>query len=229
MRAPIRPLSLALADACFLHWPVSTTRIQSMIPDWTDPDTLEGSAWISAIALSIARFDAFGVPLREDVEAVVLRTYVTTPSGQRAICFLSVDVSDRIAADAARTLFRVPASHADVDRRTRGGRTEVAARRRDGSGAGLTVAFEAVGEPSTTAPDTLASFLVERERYVATGPLGTRFVGSVGHPPWTVQPADATATDQTVLDAAGLDAREEPSLAHYSPGLEMTIGAPELL
>ncbi|NHN42748.1 DUF2071 domain-containing protein [Halorubellus sp. JP-L1] len=229
MLGPIRPLSLALADACFVHWPVSPARVRATVPDWTEPDTVAGSAWVSAIALTIDRFDAFGVPLRENVETVALRTYVTTPDGQRAIHFLSADVNDRVAADAARTLFRVPTSHAHVDRRTRGDRTEVDARRRDGSGANLAVAFEPAGNPATTAPDTLASFLVDRERYVATGPLGTRLVGSVGHPPWTVQPADATVTDRTLLDAVGLDAPDEQSLVHYSPGLEMTLDAPRPL
>lgn len=98
------------------------------------------------------------------------------------IRFLSLDVTDRPASDAARTLFRVPSHRADVRQRQQGNRTEVVARRRDAPSVRLAVTFEPAGEPAPTASDTLASFLVDRERYVTTGSLGTRLVGSVGRP-----------------------------------------------
>ncbi|WP_227132908.1 YqjF family protein [Halorubellus salinus] len=227
MSIAVRPLSLALSDACLAHWPVAAGTIRDRIPDWTEPDRFDDSAWVSAILLSIDRFDAFGVPVRRDVEAVILRTYVSTPAGQRAIHFLSLDVNDRLVADAMRNLFRLPAHHATVRRLEDGDRTEVVARRRGQDRARLAVTYTPVGEPGPTAPDTLSSFLVERERYVATGPLGSRLVGSVGHPPWPVQPADATVTERSLLDAADIDPAGEPSLVHYSPGVEMTIGTLE--
>jgi len=225
----IRPLSVELSDVWFVHWPVSPRVVRSRIPEWTEPDTVDGSAWVSALALSMDRFDVFGVPVREAVEGVNLRTYVTTPSGERAVSFLSLDVTDRLAADAARRLFRLPYHEADVRRRREGDRTEVVSRRREDSDVRLAVTFEPVGEPAPTAPDTLASFLVERDRYVTTGPFGRRLVGSVGHPPWSVQPADVTVTERTLLDAAGVDEVEGSPLVHHSPGLEMTIGSLEPL
>lgn len=224
MPAPLRPLSLRLSDVCFIHWPVSTAAIRACIPDWTEPDTSDGTAWVTAVAVTIDRFETFGVPVRENVEAVILRTYVRTPSDQRAVHFLSLDVTDRIAADAAQALFRFPAHHADVERRRRDDGTEVRARRRSAAAPGLHAEFQPLGEPATAEPDTLASFLVTRERYVTTGPLGTRLVGSVGHPPWTLQPADVTVRDDTLLDAAAVTPTDGQPLVHYSPGLDMTIG-----
>jgi uncharacterized protein YqjF (DUF2071 family) len=231
MPGPLRPLSVVLSDVCFVHWPVSRSAVEAIVPDWVEPETADGAAWVSALALSINRFDAFGVPVREDLEGINLRTYVRTPAGDRAVFFLSLDITDRLAADTARTLFRLPYHHADVRRRLQGGRTEVVAKRGDGSGARLSLTFEPVGEPTRTAPDTLPSFLIDRERYVTTGPLGTRLVGAVGHDPWTVQPADATVAERALLSAAGIDAEAvdgEP-IAHYSPGVEMGIGALEPL
>lgn len=229
MSGPLRPLSIALSDVCFCHWPVAPAAVRAALPAWARPDTMDATAWVSALSLSIDRFDAFGVPLREHVETVAVRTYVQTPSGDRAVAFLSLDVTDRLVADALRTLFHLPASHADVRRRRQGGRTEVVSRRRDGENARLGVTFEPTGTPMTTAPDTLAAFLLDRERYVTTGPLETRLVGSVGHPPWTVQPADAAVTETTLLDAAGVDALDGEPLAHYSPGVEMGVGVLEPL
>jgi hypothetical protein len=227
MPIAVRSLSLSLADVCLAHWPVPAETVRTRIPAWTDPDCFDDSGWVSAILLSIDRFDAFGVPVRRGVEAVILRTYVTTPAGQRAIHFLSLDVNDRLVADAMGNLFRLPAHHATVRRREDGERTEVVARRRGDDRARLAVTFTPAGDPGPTAPDTLSSFLVERERYVATGPLGSRLVGSVGHPPWPVQPADATVTERSLLDAAGIDPAGDPSLVHYSPGIEMAIGTLE--
>lgn len=229
MPESIRPLSVGLSDVCFVHWPVSPTVVASVVPDWVEPDTFDGTAWVSALALTIDRFDVFGLPVRRDIEGVNLRTYVTTPAGNRAVYFLSLDVTDRFAADTARTLFALPYHHADIRRRHQGDRTEVLATRQPDSRTRLTVTFEPLGDPSQPAPDTLASFLVDRDRYVTTGPLGTRLVGSVGHPTWTVQPADATVTDRTLLTEGGIDDVEENPLVHYSPGLEMTIGALEPL
>lgn len=225
----LRPLSVELSDVCFVHWPVPKAALHSCVPEWTEPDTVDGSAWVSALAISIDRFDAFGVPIREDLGSVNLRTYVTTPSMDRAVCFLSLDVSDKIAADAMRRLFRLPAHHAEMRRRRTEDGVTVVARRRDGSGTRLRATFDPVGEPTPTAPDTLASFLVDRDRYVTTGPLGRRLVGSVGHPPWPLQPADGTIAEQTLLHAAGIGTVDETPLVHYSPGLEMTVGRLETL
>ncbi|WP_323676076.1 DUF2071 domain-containing protein [Halorubellus sp. PRR65] len=225
MTDAIRPLSLSLSDACFLHWPVPADAVRPLIPEWTDPDTFDGTAWVSAVALSIDRLDAFELPVREGLEAVSVRTYVDTPGGDRAVCFLSLDVTDGLAADAVRRVFRLPASRATVRRRRDGDRTEVVARRRGGERGRLTVTFEPVGDPGRTAPDTLSSFLVDRSRYVATGPLGTQLVGSVGHSPWRVRSADATVTERSLLAPVGVDATADPSLVHHSPGLDMTVGA----
>lgn len=229
MPGPLRPLSVVLSDVYFVHWPVPRPTVDAVVPDWVEPDTSDGSAWVSALALSIDRFDALGVPVREDLQGINLRTYVRTPAGDRAVSFLSLDVTDRLAADTARTLFRLPYHYADVRRRHQGDRTEVVAKRRDGSGARLSLTIEPTGSPTTTAPDTLPSFLIDRERYVTTGPLGTRLVGAVGHEPWTVQPADATLAETTLLSAAGIDAVDGDPIAHYSPGIEMGIGALEPL
>ena len=134
-------------------------------------------------------------------------------------------LADRLAAETARSVFRLPYYHASIRRRRQGDRTEVVARRRVDAETRLTVTFESTGELRTAAPDTLASFLVERERYFTTGPLGTRLVGSVGHPSWSIQTATATITENTLLSAAGIDRVEGDPLVHYSPGVEMGIGA----
>lgn len=225
MNEPVRPLSASLSDVCFVHWPYPPAEVEALLPPWLEPDTEDGRAWVTALPLTMARFDLLGVPVRERVEGVNLRTYVRTSDGTRGVWFLSLDVDDRIAAETARSVFQLPYHRARIRRRTQGERTEVVARRRGDGDARLAVTFEPEGEPLEPGPDTLPSFLIERHRYFTNGPLGTRLRGSVGHPPWPVQPATVAVAENTLLDAAGLGDPDDDPLVHYSPGVEMGIGA----
>jgi uncharacterized protein YqjF (DUF2071 family) len=173
--------------------------------------------------------DAFGLPVREDVEAVNLRTYVMSPYGDRGVYFLSLDLTDRLGAETARRLFRLPYYAADVDRSVEDGQTVLRARRRDDATASFAVSYEPSGPTQTASPDTLASFLTERYRYYTEGPLGTHLVGNVGHDPWALQSAAASVADPSLLETVGLGDPDERPLAHYSDGTTMRIGPPKPL
>lgn len=226
MRTGIEPLTITLRDVCFCHWPVSEAHVSRLVPDWLAPDTADGSAWISAVAMELSEFDAFGLPVREDVLAVNLRTYVRGPGGDRGVYFCSLDATDRPAVDTARRLFRLPYYFAEVEWTRNDARTTVRIVRRDGSGSTLAIACEASGPAQSASPDTLPSFLAERYRYFTEGPLGTRLVGSVGHEPWALQSATATLTEDGLLETVGLDDPDPRPLAHYSAGTTMRIGVP---
>lgn len=226
MRGGLEPLTVTLRDVCFLHWPVSESAVDRLVPGWLTPDTIDGSAWVSALPMAMARFDAFGVPVRENLRAVTLRTYVRSPAGDRGVYFLSLDVSDPLAADVARRLFGLPYYDAAIEHSTEGDRTSLRARRRDDANSSIAVTYEPSGPVRSASPDTLASFLAERYRYFVDGPFGTRLVGSVGHDPWSLQSATATVTNDGLLASVGLDDPDARPLAHYSDGTEMRIGPP---
>ncbi|WP_226012912.1 YqjF family protein [Halomicrobium salinisoli] len=225
MNSGVEPLAVAVSDVLFCHWPIDEDAAEAVVPPWLSPDALAGSAWASVVALRMDRFDAFGLPVREGLEAVNLRTYVRGPSGDRGVYFRSLDATDRLAVGTARRLFRLPYHRARIDRSESGGKTTVLARRCDGSGAGVTATFSPEGEPDPPEPDTLHSFLTERYRYFTEGPLGTRLVGSVGHEPWPLQPVDATVEVDGLLSAEGIETDGDP-LYHYSPGVRIRIGPP---
>ncbi|WP_226021416.1 YqjF family protein [Halomicrobium salinisoli] len=225
MNSGVEPLAVAVSDVLFCHWPIDEDAAEAVVPPWLSPDALAGSAWASVVALRMDRFDAFGLPVREGLEAVNLRTYVRGPSGDRGVYFRSLDATDRLAVGTARRLFRLPYHRARIDRSESGGKTTVLARRCDGSGAGVTATFSPEGDPDPPEPDTLHSFLTERYRYFTEGPLGTRLVGSVGHEPWPLQPVDATVEVDGLLSAEGIETDGDP-LYHYSPGVRIRIGPP---
>lgn len=227
MRTGLEPLTITLEDVCFLHWPVEADRVAGLVPSWLEPDTADGTAWVSALPMVMAKFDAFGLPVREDLGALNVRTYVRAPSGDRGVYFLSVDATDAPAVEAARRLFRLPYHRATVERTSEGGRTRVRVTRRGGERGTLDVTYDSSGPTQRASPDTLASFLAERYRYFTEGPLGTRLVGSVGHEPWELRSARATASETGLLAPVGLaDADPEP-LAHVSSGARLRIGPPK--
>ena len=229
MPTGVEPLSITLRDVCFLHWPVPEAQVAELLPDWLTPDTADGSAWISAVPMEMASFDLFGVPVREGVLAVNLRTYVESPDGNRGVYFLSLDVTDRLAAETARRLFRLPYYAADIDRSSEGEETTVRSARLDDSREALDVTYEPTGATQAASPDTLASFLVERYRYFTEGPLGTRLVGNVGHDTWSLQSAKVTVRNDSLVTAVTGRAVTEQPLAHYSDGTSMTIEPPRPL
>lgn len=229
MKTGISPLSLTVRDVCFLHWPVSKARAQTLVPDWLTVDTTDGSAWISALPLEIAAFDVGGLPVREDVHAVILRTYVRSAGGDRGIYFLAIDADDRPAVETARRLFGLPTHVGRIDQSTDGDRRTVRATRQDEPGATLDVSYEPSGPTRSAAPDTLASFLIERYRYFTDGPLGTRLVGSVGHEPWSLRSANATVSDHGLVATVGLPRNLDQPLAHYNRRSTMQFSPPKPL
>jgi uncharacterized protein len=47
------------------------------------------------------------------------------------------------------------------------------------------------------------------------------------HPPWPLHRAAVQAVDDQLIVAAGLPAPEGEPLAHFSPGVDVSIGQPE--
>lgn len=221
-----RPLTTTLRDVCFLHWPVPRDHVATLVPDWLTPDTADGSAWVSALSMELARLDVFGLPVRERERSVAVRTYVRSPEGDRGVCFLSVDVTDRSVANTARRLFRFSSHEVAVDRSTEDGATSIRATRRDGPAAAFGLTYEPTGATQTASPDTLASFLAERYRYFTEGPLGTPLSGSVGHEPWRLQSAKATVNERSLVEGASRTELDDRPLAHYSDGVRMQFEPP---
>lgn len=221
-----RPLTAALRDVCFLHWPVPEAAVADVVPDWLTPDVADGTAWVSVLSTEMRRVDVFGLPVRENVRAVAVRTYVRSPGGDRGVYFISMDVNDRLVADATSRLFRGPASSATIDRSKNGDEITIRATGCGKRGDTFEVSYEPSGATQTASPDTLPSFLVERYRYFTEGAFDTRLCGSVGHGPWKLRTATASVAESDPVEGVGFQVDDTAPLAHYSDGVEMRIGPP---
>lgn len=232
MRPGVEPLSFSLEDVCFLHWPIAEAVVDGLVPDWLRPDIADETAWVSVLAFEIAQFDVFGLPVREGVEAIAVRTYVRSPGGDRGVYFISVDVTDQLAATAARRLFRLPYRAAAIERSattdetTGTTRTTVRVTGRDRHNSAFAMTYEPTGPAQVASPDTLPSFLCERYRYFTEGPFGTPLGGNVGHDPWSLQSAVATVTETERLEDVGIVAPESEPLAHASESAHLQFEPP---
>lgn len=218
----LRPLQVTLEDVCFCHWPAARTAVQAAVPDWLAVETADGDAWVSTVAATVDRVETFGIEIAGPSELLTVRTYVRGPTGQRGVCVLALFGDDRRTATAVSELFRITVGDATP-------RTLPTSDRRRVLDAGDRRLFEcrytAGGDPVAIPPDSLASFLVDRQRYFTTGRFGTHLVGSVGHDPWRLDRVDATVTG-SVLPFVDISAPESDPLVHHSPGLGVSIAPP---
>jgi len=218
----LRPLQVTLDDVCFCHWPVTETAVQAAVPDWLTVETADGDAWVSAVAATVDRVETFGFEIAGPSELLTVRTYVRGPTGQRGVCVLALFGDDRRTATAVSELFRITVGDAvprmlpTPDRR----RVLDTGERRI-----FECRYTVAGDPVGLPPDSLASFLVDRQRYFTTGRFGTRLVGSVGHDPWRLDHVDATVTG-SVLSSVDIPAAESDPLVHHSPGVQVSIAPP---
>ena len=217
-----KPLTVRVEDVCFCHWPVDPAALERAIPDWLSVEQAADDAWITAIHHTVAGVSAFGADLSGPAESVTVRTYVQGPEGQRGLYFFAAFTTDPVAS-AAGPLLRLNYRDGEVGRRDADGdyRTE---RTLDVDGRrALTVRYTPGDEPASTAPpDSLPAFFVERFRVFGDGPVGTRFVGNVGHEPWRLGPVTA-AVDGDLLAALDLPAPIGDPLVHYSPGNDLGV------
>ncbi|MFC6865378.1 DUF2071 domain-containing protein [Halomicroarcula sp. GCM10025817] len=221
----VSPLRTTLDDVCFCHWPVDPDAPRLVVPDWLTVEAVDGDAWISAVAHTVERVRAFGVDLTRPAAAVNLRTYVRGPTDQRGVYFLGLYTDDRFTREAAGRLLGLPYRRGRLAVRHGAGGSTRRTLDVDGRRA-LDVEYTPADSDGTTAPpDSLAGFLVERERYFATGPAGTRLVGSVGHDPWRLVPVEASV-GSAPLELVGLEGAVADPLVHYSPGIEVSLAPP---
>jgi hypothetical protein len=149
-----------------------------------------------------------------------VRTYVSH-DGDPGVYFLGLLTGSRPGGAVGERLFDLPVARGTMrlDRRER-----TLLFRSHGRAGGRSLRFDAryerVEGASRPRPGSLASFLVERNRYFAVGDDGLT-VGEIEREPWALAPAEA-AVRACALPVGGTLA-PETAVTHYSPGYEMRL------
>lgn len=206
----------------FLHWLYNPLLLQSHLPADLEIDTFDGMGWLGLTPFYLTGLRPPFLPSvrwLSDFPEMNLRTYVRGPAGP-GIWFFSLDAASAVAVLGARLTYGLPYHRATMEVRATETRVHYTSAR-TGAVADITVD---VGE-AITRPDDLALFLTERYR-LYTVFLGGLATAPVEHQPWPLHRAALVSFKETVRRSAQLPEAPGPPLVHYSPGVDVRVGAP---
>jgi len=206
-------------DLLFAHWRVDAARLQALIPAQIELDSFDGSAWIGVTPFVVTGMRARFMPPLPGIARfpeINVRTYVSF-RGQAGILFFSLDTPNRAAVAAARRVYRLPYFRSAISIGHDGARLTYRCRRTDPCGlpAGLEAVYRPTGGPSTAAPGSFEWWATERYCLFTLDERQTVMRGDIHHPPWPLQPAEATFTDNTMAVQLGLALADDPIL-HFA-------------
>jgi uncharacterized protein YqjF (DUF2071 family) len=212
-------------ELLFAHWAISEHELRRAVPDVLPIDTFEGQAWIA-----VTPFEVTGLRLRGTLPAPALsrfaeinvRTY-TSIDGRPGIYFLSLDAASGAAVAAARASYRLPYFRARMAIERSAQEIRYRSTRVD-DGARLRLRYWPTGEAFHAEPGTLEHFLTERY-CLYTVVDGSVRRAEIHHPPWPLQPAQATIDENTMTEPAGIRLPAREPLLHYAARQDVVIWA----
>lgn len=205
-------------DVLFALWPVERDVLARLVPRELTVDTHDGSAWLGVVPYRITHLRLRGLPPLPRVSsfpALDVVTYVTLED-RPGLWLFSLDLGSRVAAEASRRAFRLPARSAAVTIEHRGSILHVDSAR---PGAAFSARYRGTGDLFRPEPGTLAHFAAERYRmYTADG--GRVYAAELHHPAWQMQEADAAIELNTV---APVPLREGSAHFFYAPTQDVLV------
>ena len=221
----VLPLAMGWRQLLFENWPIDPEVMDAHLPDGLEPDTHDGSAWLSVVPFTNVNVRPKGLPAQVGIRLpeLNLRTYVTR-DGVPSVYFFSLDAEGISSVIGARLLHHLPYFYARISLAWKNGRVQFSSRRlHPGS---RPVHYEGsywpTGEPFSAPEDPFGAFLVERYRFYTEAQDGSIRYTDVDHEPWTLYPADAEITTSTLLKSHGFAEPEADPVVYYSPGLDVS-------
>ncbi|HEY5650942.1 MAG TPA: DUF2071 domain-containing protein [Acidimicrobiia bacterium] len=212
----------------FVHWRYDPTVVQEILPDGLTVDTFDGSAWVGLVPFHMMDVRPPFIPTLHPLTTFPetnIRTYVRGSRGQ-GVWFCSLEITRLLGVVAARTLFGVPYTWAEMSIDQTSERIRYTSRRRwpKPRGASSTLEIE-IGERRAELTG-LERFLTSRWATYSKLPGGGLGWVPVEHEPWQLHSARIRELGESLTIAAGLPAPTSHAVAHYSPGVTARIGFP---
>jgi uncharacterized protein YqjF (DUF2071 family) len=217
-------------DLLFAHWPVSVNDLRTHVPAALEIDRFDGRAWLGIVPFVMTNVALRGVPAMPGLSRfpeLNVRTYVSA-GGKPGVFFFSLDAGNAVAVAAAREVLNLPYHHASMTA-AREGEVVRYASRRYRSSAAFEATYRPTAPPSAALPGTLEHFLVERYCLYSLDQRNRPYRLEIHHAPWSLQPADADVTINTMADAAGLSLPAIAPLLHFSKRQDTVTWLPERL
>lgn len=215
-------------DLLFAHWPVPPASIAHLVPATLDLDLFDGSAWVAVVPFRMSGIRArFTPPLPglSQFAELNLRTYVRPRSaqpGRPGVYFWTLEASNPIAVQAARSIFHLPYRHATMQCTERNGWIEYSSHRthRGEPPADFAARYRPL---SLAQPSALVQWLTERYCLYTDNAAGDLFEGQIHHRSWPLYDAEAIIDTNTLAAASGIELPSTPPLLHFSREIEVAI------
>ncbi len=225
-------------DLLFAHWPVPAETVARLLPDWLQPDTYQGSAWLGAVPfwLDRIRIRGFpGLPGIRNFPDLNLRTYVRDQfTGTPGVFCFSFDASNLLAIVAARSLYHLPYYWAQMRFEQRSEREFAfsSSRRFAGREVIFNARYRGLGPTRKTAEHTAGSFeyfFSERFSLFNSNRAGQPIRAHLHHVPWPLEEAEAEIERNDLAAAIGIDLPDVEPVLHYSRRLAVYVWPTELV
>ena len=210
-------------DLLFAHWRIDVELLRARVPRTLDLDLHGGEAWLGIVPFHMTNVVPRAVPSIPWVSAfpeLNVRTYVRVRD-KPGVYFFSLDAGNPLAVGAARALFHLPYYTAGMTVDVTGNRVKYRSRRRRHGAAVFVAEYQPTGPASPPAPGSLEAFLTERYCLYAVDSGDGVHRLEIHHPPWPLQPAEASITANGMADAAGLRLPPAAPLLHFAKRQDM--------
>jgi uncharacterized protein YqjF (DUF2071 family) len=215
-------------DVLFAHWPIDRDLLRPKVPAGFEIDLYENTAWLGITPFHITNAAPRGVPSLPWVSAfpeVNVRTYVCV-NGQPGVYFFSLDAGSTLAVIGARALLNLPYFVADMEVKVGEPRINYESRREDGRDARLAIEYWPEGSAQRPIPGSIEYFLTERYCLHAVDASFRAYTIEIHHPPWSLQPAKALITENTMAEASDLSCPGTAPQLHFAKRQDTLIWPP---
>jgi uncharacterized protein YqjF (DUF2071 family) len=207
-------------DLLFAHWPVDKVALAARIPPSLELDLFEGESWVGVVPFHMTNVAPRGVPSLPWVSAfpeLNVRTYVRA-AGKPGVYFFSLDAGNPLAVAVARALFHLPYYRALIKVKEQEGGIRYSSRRSaaHGHNAELIASYRPTGPAFHPREGTLEFFLTERYCLYTVDSASHVLRLEIHHPPWPLQPAEASVQVNTMADAAGIRLPSRAPVLHFA-------------
>jgi uncharacterized protein YqjF (DUF2071 family) len=211
-------------DLAFLHWRVEHGELQRLVPESVELESFDGSAWLGITPFLLTGFRFRGVPplpLVSTFPELNVRTYVSH-DGKPGVWFFSLDAGSTLAVEAAKRIYKLPYSRAQMRCERIGDYVHFESAR---AGAAFSARYRGDGDLFHPERGSLDEFLTER--YCLYTEDGGRLYGvEIHHPRWHLQRGKARIDLNTIAPLPLPD--DEPHVL-FSPRQDVVVWSLEEL
>jgi uncharacterized protein YqjF (DUF2071 family) len=218
-------------DLLFAHWPVAPELLKGLVPDALPLDMYRAKAWVGVVPfwMSGVRPRFFpAIPWFSTFPELNVRTYVTV-DGKPGVYFFSLDATRRIAVEGARRLFSLPYFTARMSASWHSGWFVYQSERiyQGSPDAQLSMHYRPTASRIPFKKGSIEDFLTSRYCLYTVDSKGHAYRQEIDHPAWSLQPAEAKISVNTMAEPMGVPPEEAPAFLHFAKRQEVTVWLPE--